>query len=136
MSMQIGAVAKASGVNAKMIRHYESIGLIAAGARRGNNYRDYDARDVHDLRFIRSARELGFSLEEIRALLDLWRDGSRHSSDVRRLAQLHLQAVDNKVAELSAISATLRHLIDACHGDQRPDCPILDGLAKQPGGRA
>jgi Cu(I)-responsive transcriptional regulator len=133
--MQIGAVATASGVNAKMIRHYESIGLITAGARRGNNYRDYDARDVHNLRFIRSARQLGFSLEEIRALLELWRDSARHSSDVRHLAKLHLQAVEDKVAELSAISTTLRHLIDACHGDQRPDCPILDGLAKRPEGR-
>lgn len=130
--MQIGAAAKASGVSAKMIRHYEAIGLISNGARRDNGYRDYDERDIHELRFIRSSRDLGFSLEEIRALLDLWRDRTRSSKDVHRLAARHLADVEAKVAELQAMAQTLRHLLSACHGDARPDCPILEGLEGRP----
>ena len=132
--MQIGAAATASGVHAKMIRHYEAIGLIAAGGRAANNYRDYDMRDVHELRFIRSARDLGFSLAQIRMLLDLWRDQTRHSSDVRTLAAKHLKEIETKLTELQAMAATLRQLVDACHGDQRPNCPILDELATLSGG--
>lgn len=126
--MQIGSAAKASGVSAKMIRHYETIGLIASGIRRNNNYRDYDTRDVHELRFIRSARDLGFSLEDIRQLLDLWRDRARHSSEVRDLALRRLGDVEGKLVELNQIAATLRSLVQACHGDDRPECPILEGL--------
>ena len=126
--MQIGQAADASGVTAKMIRHYESIGLIAAGGRRTNNYRDYDVREVYELRFIRSARDLGFSLEEIRALLGLWRDRSRMSADVRALAARHLDDIERKIAELQNLAGTLRHLVKTCHGDERPDCPILQNL--------
>lgn len=126
--MQIGFAAKASGVSAKMIRHYETIRLIASGVRRNNNYRDYDMRDVHELRFIRSARDLGFSLDDIRQLLDLWRDRARHSNEVRNLALRQLEDVEGKLAELKQIAATLRSLVQACHGDARPDCPILEGL--------
>lgn len=126
--MQIGSAAEASGVSAKMIRHYESIGLIASGARRINNYRDYDARDVHELRFIRSARDLGFSLHEIRGLLDLWRDRGRTSRDVHVLAARHLHDVEARIGELQAIAGTLRALLDACCGDDRPECPILEKL--------
>jgi Cu(I)-responsive transcriptional regulator len=126
--MQIGAAANASGVSAKTIRHYEAIGLIANGVRRDNGYRDYDARDVHELRFIRSARDLGFSLEEIRALLDLWRDRARSSRDVHALAARHLHEIEAKIAELQVMAKTLRQLISGCQGDARPECPILDGL--------
>jgi MerR family copper efflux transcriptional regulator len=126
--MQIGAAANASGVNTKMIRHYEAIGLIDTGVRRDNNYREYGVRDIHDLRFIRSARDLGFSLDEIRTLLELWRDRSRQSSDVRTLAARHLRAVETKVVELQAIARALGHLVEACRGDDRPDCPILEGI--------
>ena len=127
--MQIGVAARASGVSAKMIRHYESTGLITNGSRRANGYRDYDEREVHELRFIRASRDLGFSLEEIRALLNLWRDQSRSSRNVRQLAAKHLKQVEKRIAELQAIGRTLRHLLGACNGDARPDCPILDGLA-------
>lgn len=126
--MQIGTAANASGVSAKMIRHYEAIGLIANGARRDNGYRDYDQRYVYELRFIRSARDLGFSLEEIRALLDLWRDRARSSRDVHALAARHLHEIEAKITELQAMANTLRELISGCHGDARPECPILDGL--------
>lgn len=127
--MQIGAAARESGVSAKMIRHYEALGLIANGARRDNGYRDYDAHDVHELRFIRASRDLGFSLEEIRALLDLWRDRDRSSRDVHRLAGKHLAEIEAKIAELQAMAKTLRQLLSACHGDSRPECPILEGLS-------
>lgn len=126
--MQIGTAAGASGVSAKMIRHYEAIGLIPSGARRMNGYRDYDGRDIHELRFIRSARDLGFSLDEIRALLDLWRNRARTSRDVHQLAANHLHGIESKIVELQAMARTLRELLGACHGDERPDCPILDGL--------
>lgn len=127
--MQIGEAARESGVSAKMIRHYEAIGLIAEGARRDNGYRDYDSRDVHELRFVRASRDLGFSLEEIRALLDLWRDRGRSSRDVHHLAANHLREVEAKITELQAMAKTLRQLLAACHGDARPECPILEGLS-------
>jgi Cu(I)-responsive transcriptional regulator len=130
--MQIGDIAKASGVSAKMIRHYEAIGLIAAGARRSNGYRDYGARDAHELRFIRASRDLGFSLENIRELLDLWRDKGRHSRDVHALAATHLGVIESRISELEAIATSLRGLLAACHGDDRPDCPILDDLERHP----
>ena len=134
--MQIGTAAEASGVSAKMIRHYEAIGLIANGTRRGNGYRDYGGRDIHELRFIRSARDLGFSLDEIRILLDLWRDKARSSRDVHELAARHLHEIELKITELQAMAQTLRALLKACHGDERPDCPILAGLGGPNAGAA
>ena len=130
--MNIGAAAAASGVSAKMIRHYEAIGLLRPAARRDNAYRDYGDADVHELRFVRRARRLGFSIDEIGELLALWRDGDRPSREVRRIAQSHLADLETRVAEMQAMAATLARLIHACHGDDRPHCPILDDLAAEP----
>jgi Cu(I)-responsive transcriptional regulator len=118
----------ATGVSAKMIRHYESIGLIAPPKRTENRYRHYAARDLHELGFIRRARDLGFSIEDIRHLLALWRDRSRSSAEVKSIALRHIAALEEKAAALHAMSETLRHLAAHCHGDHRPDCPILDAL--------
>ena len=126
--MNIGAAAKASGVNAKMIRYYESIGLLAPPARRDNSYRAYGEREVHELRFIGRSRALGFSIEEIGTLLALWRDRSQPSREVHRVASGHLERLETRIAELQGIARTLRHLVSCCHGDDRPDCPILDEL--------
>ncbi|MBI3346325.1 MAG: Cu(I)-responsive transcriptional regulator [Burkholderiales bacterium] len=128
--MNIGAAAQASGMSAKMIRHYESIGLLAAPARSEAGYRVYGEREVHLLRFIRHSRDLGFSLAQTAALLGLWQDRARSSRDVRALAQAHLAEVETKLAELHAMKATLQDLLHSCHGDDRPDCPILDTLAR------
>ena len=127
--MNIGDAAAASGVSAKMIRHYESIGLIAA-SRSGNGYRVYADRDVALLRFIRHARDLGFPLEGIRRLLALWQDRGRASAEVKRLALAHVDALESKADSLRTMAASLRHLAAHCHGDARPDCPILDDLAR------
>ena len=127
--MKIGAVAAASGVNAKMIRHYEAIGLLRPAARRENAYRDYGERDIHELRFIRRARRLGFSIAEIEALLALWRDRARPSRKVKRIAEAHIGDLKARVADMQAMANTLGKLVAACHGDDRPDCPILDDLA-------
>ena len=126
--MHIGDAAAASGVSAKMIRHYESIGLLTA-ARSGNGYRVYAGRDVALLRFIRHARDLGFPLEDIRRLLALWQDRGRASAEVKRLALAHVEALESKADSLRTMAASLRHLAAHCHGDARPDCPILDELA-------
>ena len=126
--MNIGAAARASGVSAKMIRHYESIGLVPPPARSEADYRVYGEREVHTLRFIRHSRDLGFSLEQIRALLGLWQDRGRPSREVRALARDHLAELEAKLAELQAMKSTLEHLVHSCHGDERPDCPILDSL--------
>ncbi|KQW45504.1 MULTISPECIES: Cu(I)-responsive transcriptional regulator [unclassified Roseateles] len=130
--MNIGAAAQAAGVSAKMIRHYESLGLLAAPARTDAGYRVYGPREVHQLRFIRHSRDLGFSLEQIRALLSLWQDRARPSREVRALAATHLAELEAKLAELQAMKATLEQLVHSCHGDERPDCPILDSLGTQP----
>lgn len=127
--MVIGEAAAASGVSAKMIRHYEAIGLLAP-ARQANGYRDYSQRDVQVLRFIRTARNLGFGLGEIRRLLALWQDRNRSSAEVRKIALAHIAELERKAAELAAMAATLRALAEACHGDDRPDCPILERLEK------
>jgi MerR family gold-responsive transcriptional activator of gol and ges genes len=127
--MNIGAAATASGVNTKMIRHYESIGLLRPAPRRHNAYRDYDERDIHELGFIRRARRLGFSILEIAALLALWRDRGRPSRDVKRIAQAHVGDLEQRIAEMQGMAKTLRQLVRACHGDDRPDCPILEDLA-------
>ena len=130
--MNIGEAARQSGVSAKMIRYYESIGLIAAPQRTQAQYRVYEAENVHTLRFIRRARHLGFSLEESRALLALWRDKSRASADVKRLAMSHVRDLEAKAAELQGMADSLRHLAETCQGDGRPDCPILSDLAAPP----
>ncbi len=130
--MNIGEAARQSGVSAKMIRYYESIGLIEAPQRTQAQYRVYAGDDLHTLRFIRRARHLGFSLDETRALLALWRDKSRASADVKRLAMDHVRDLEAKAAELRAMADTLRHLAETCQGDGRPDCPILSDLAAPP----
>ncbi len=130
--MNIGDAAKASGVSVKMIRHYEAIGLLPAATRTESGYRVYRPEDVHALRFIRNARDLGFPLAEIEELLGLWRDRARASAEVKRLALAHVSAIDEKVKALQAMGDTLRHLAAACHGDHRPDCPILEGISEQP----
>jgi MerR family copper efflux transcriptional regulator len=131
--MRIGEAAARSGVSAKMIRHYESIGLLAPAARRDNSYRDFDARDVHDLTFIRRARDLGFSMEEISRLLALWRDRDRPSREVKQIAQAHVADLEARIARMQEMVATLSHLAECCAGDERPDCPILSGLAGEHG---
>ena len=130
--MNIGEASTLSGVSAKMIRYYESIGLIEPPARTASQYRVYADEDVHTLRFVRRARDLGFSLEETRELIALWRDRSRASADVKKLAMAHIRDLEAKVAELNAMADTLRHLATHCHGDHRPDCPILADFAAEP----
>ena len=129
MSMNIGEAAKASGVSAKMIRHYESVGLVPQPARTEGGYRQYGDKDINTLRFIRHSRDLGFSIEQIRELLGLWQDRERPSRQVKALAQAHIQALETKLQELQSMKATLAHLVHCCHGDDRPDCPIIDRLA-------
>jgi Cu(I)-responsive transcriptional regulator len=129
--MNIGEASRASGVSAKMIRYYESIGLIPPAGRTEAGYRVYTDRDVHTLRFIRRARSLGFSVEQMAELLALWRDRSRASADVKRLALRHVDALKAKIAELEAMASTLQHLAEHCHGDDRPECPILEELADE-----
>src|SRR3954452_2907342 len=126
--MNIGSAAAQTGVSAKMIRHYESIGLLQPPARRDNAYRDYGDREIHELRFIGRARRLGFSIEEIRTLLALWRGGARPRREVRRVAIGHLEDLEARIAEMQAMAGALRRLVADCHGDARPDCPILDDL--------
>ena len=127
--MNIGEAAKATGVSAKMIRHYESLGLFPEAARTEAGYRQYTDKEVSTLRFIRQSRDLGFSLEQIRELLGLWLNRKRPSRQVRALAQAHLEELDEKLKELQAMKATLEHLVHCCHGDDRPDCPIIETLA-------
>ncbi|MFV0244980.1 MAG: Cu(I)-responsive transcriptional regulator [Qingshengfaniella sp.] len=134
--MKIGDAAHASGVSAKMIRYYESIGLIPRVARSPAGYRSYGLREVQMLRFIRRARDLGFPVATIQDLLALWRDQDRHSSDVKRLALDHVATLDRKIAEMQSMAATLRHLAKACSGDDRPDCPILEDLGGPTGSPA
>jgi MerR family copper efflux transcriptional regulator len=129
--MNIGAAAKASGVSAKMIRHYESVGLFPQASRTESGYRQYTDKDVHTLRFIRHSRDLGFSIEQIRELLGLWHNRRRPSRQVRALAQAHIEELDDKLQELHAMKATLEHLVQRCHGDDRPDCPIIETLAQE-----
>jgi MerR family copper efflux transcriptional regulator len=127
--MNIGQASQASGVSAKMIRHYESLGLVAGVARSDAGYRRYDEQALHQLRFIRRARDLGFSTTEIAELLALWRNKRRPSADVKRIALAHAADLGNRVARMQAMQRTLEHLAHCCHGDERPDCPILDDLA-------
>jgi len=128
-TLNIGEAAKASGVSAKMIRHYESVGLFPEADRTDAGYRQYSDKEISTLRFIRQSRDLGFSIEQIRELLGLWQNRRRPSRQVKALAQAHLQELDQKLQELQAMKSTLEHLVHCCHGDDRPDCPILDTLA-------
>lgn len=130
--MNIGEAAKASGVSAKMIRYYESTGLIPAAGRTESGYRVYSNTEVQMLRFIRRSRDLGFPVERIEELLALWRDRSRHSADVKRLALDQIDGLERKISEMQAMMDTLRHLADACCGDHRPECPILNDLGNGP----
>ena len=131
--LNIGEAAEASGVSAKMIRHYEDIGVIPKVGRTAAGYRIYRAADVHVLRFIRRARDLGFTMKEIERLLGLWRDRRRASADVKRFALKHVADLERKIAELQAMRGTLMALARHCHGDHRPECPILDDLAQGDG---
>ena len=128
--MNIGQASARSGVSAKMIRHYEAIGLLTA-QRSANGYRVYADRDVAVLRFIRHARDLGFPLEDVRRLLALWHDRGRASAEVKRLALAHVAALETKAESLRSMADSLRHLAAHCHGDDRPDCPILEDLARK-----
>ena len=129
--MNIGEAADAAGVSAKMIRHYEQIGLLPPPARSDAGYRLYDDADLHRLRFIRRARDLGFSIRQIAELMDLWNDPARASADVKRLVGSQLEALTRKMQEMEALRRTLQRLADSCHGDHRPDCPILDDLSER-----
>lgn len=129
--LNIGETAKASGVSAKMIRHYEKVGLFPEALRTESGYRQYTSQEVSTLRFIRQSRDLGFSIDQIRELLGLWQDKRRPSRQVKALAQAHLQELDAKLEELTAMKATLAHLVSHCHGDDRPDCPIVETLADE-----
>ena len=126
----IGEAASRSGVSAKMVRHYESLGLLPKVARTDAGYRQYGPNEVHTLRFIRHSRELGFSMVEIAALLKLWQNRRRASADVKRIALSHVVDLDRRMAEMAAMKRTLEALADCCHGDGRPECPILDELAE------
>ena len=128
-SVNIGQASKASGVSAKMIRHYEEVGLIPAASRTESGYRQYNEAEVHSLRFIRHARDLGFSIAQIGELVGLWQNRRRSSSRVKALALAHVADLERKVANLQAMKETLEHLAHCCHGDDRPECPILDRLA-------
>lgn len=129
--MNIGAAAEASGLPPKTIRYYEEIGLVAP-ARTGSGYRDYSSDDVHRLRFLHRARSLGFPIEECRTLLSLYEDKSRASAEVKAIAETRIAEIDRKIGELQSLRRTLAHLVHACHGDARPDCPILEDLAGEP----
>jgi MerR family transcriptional regulator, copper efflux regulator len=133
-AMNIGQAARRAQVSAKMVRHYESLGLLPAVQRTDAGYRLYTEQQVHTLRFIRRARDLGFSMPEIAELLRLWQDKRRPSGQVKRIAALHMSDLDQRIAELTAMRRTLQHLVDCCHGDHRPDCPILDELGQDRSG--
>jgi Cu(I)-responsive transcriptional regulator len=127
--MNIGEAAEKCGLPTKTIRYYEEIGLVEPSGRRPNGYRDYDEQDLHLLTFVQRARSLGFAVEECRELLDLYRDRGRASADVKSIALSRIADIRRKIAELESMEATLTKLVDHCHGDNRPDCPILDGLS-------
>lgn len=133
-SLNIGEAATRSGVSAKMVRHYESLGLLPRVARTDSGYRQYGDKEVHVLRFIRRARDLGFSMVEIAQLLKLWQNRRRASSDVKRIALAHVADLERRMAEMAEMKRTLEHLAACCRGDHRPDCPILDQLAQSRSG--
>ena len=127
----IGQAAERAGVSARMGRHYEGLGLLAGVARTDSGYRQYTEADVHSLRFIRRARDLGFSMDEIAQLLGLWQDKARASSQVKQIAQKHIDNLAERIAAMQAMQRSLQTLVGCCHGDERPDCPILDDLAAE-----
>ena len=129
-SMNIGQAASASGVTAKMIRHYEEVGLVRPPKRTASNYRTYSASDVHVLRFVKRARALGFSMADIKELLALWQNQSRPSASVKKIAGRRIDELKRKLAEMESMIQALEHLARNCHGDTRPECPILDDLAR------
>ncbi|AUN97654.1 Cu(I)-responsive transcriptional regulator [Bacteriovorax stolpii] len=129
--MNIGEASTISGVSAKLIRHYESLGIVPKAGRSDAGYRIYKESDVHILSFVKKARSLGFSMKEIKKLVSLWRNKSRASSDVKNLAQIHIKQLESKIHELQMMTNTLKHLSNNCQGDHRPDCPILEGLSKK-----
>lgn len=129
--MNIGEASKATGISVKMLRYYEEIGLVRPALRADSGYRVYSDRNIATLRFVRRARDLGFQVKQIAALLDLWQDGSRASADVKALALGHVRALEQRRRELDEMIATLQHLARHCHGDDRPDCPILTGLGAE-----
>lgn len=133
--MNIGQAATASSVTAKLIRYYDEIGLVKPASRTDSNYREYDQRQINELRFIKRGRSLGFSMEEITQLLSLWRDRGRPSSEVKAITDRHLTDLHARIAEMQGMAATLRHLSHCCAGDDRPDCPILTDLTggQEPG---
>jgi Cu(I)-responsive transcriptional regulator len=134
--VNIGQAAEQSGVSAKMVRHYELLGLLGRVKRTDKGYRQYSPADVHVLRFIKRARDLGFSMAEIGELVGLWKDKRRASAKVKRIAQKHLDELSQRVAALQDMQHTLAHLMEGCGGNERPDCPILDTLAGQPSSAA
>lgn len=125
----IGEAARRSGVSARMVRHYEGLGLLPAVARTESGYRQYTEADIHTLRFVKRSRDLGFSMEEITELVGLWHNRRRTSASVKRIAQRHLGELEQRIADMQAMQRTLSHLVHCCHGDARPDCPILEDLA-------
>lgn len=127
--VHIGQAATLSGVSAKMVRHYESLGLLAPVGRTDSGYRLYSAADVHTLRFVKRARDLGFSMSDVGELVGLWHDKARASAQVKGIAQRHVQALRQRIEQLQAMERSLNRLSQGCHGDGRPDCPILDDLA-------
>ena len=133
--LNISEAADESGVSAKMIRHYESLGLLKPARRTAAGYRIYDPQDVHVLRFIRRARDLGFPVDDVQRLLGLWHNRRRASADVRRIAQQHIADLDERIQQLQGMRRTLEHLVHHCHGDERPECPILEDLARTAGPR-
>jgi len=128
-NVTIGEAAQRSGVSACMVRHYEGLGLLPAVARTESGYRQYGEADIHTLRFIKRSRDLGFSMEEIAELVGLWNNRRRTSSSVKRIAEKHLGELEQRIADMQSMRNTLAHLVHCCHGDARPDCPILDDLA-------
>ena len=128
--VNIGEAARLSGVSAKMVRHYEGLGLLPRVARTDSGYRQYSEAEVHTLRFIKRARDLGFSMDEIGELVGLWQNRRRASANVRRVAQKHAEDLAQRIAAMQAMQKTLHHLIHCCHGDERPECPILEELAR------
>ncbi len=126
--MNIGEVAQISEVNSKMIRRYEEQGIIPKAGRSLSGYRQYTENDVHILKFVKKSRELGFSMKDIKQLVSLWRNKNRPSSQVKKIAQKHIEELEKKLNEIESMLSTLNHLVKNCHGDHRPDCPILDEL--------
>jgi len=135
-AVSIGEAARRSGVSARMVRHYESLNLLPPVARTEGGYRQYGEADVHSLRFIKRSRDLGFSMAEIAELMSLWHDRKRTSASVKRIADKHLAELDQRIAAMQALRGTLAHLVHCCHGDARPECPILDDLAGEPAHRS